>query len=161
MRYLQLKKNLKVVKKLLVKIHTFVQIQIKMKDKILEHWDINYLVSFLYIFLAESDFVINKEEAATLNASLHNTLVRLFFQSEEQKDAIIKEVNTYTHTLNESQKMSLIEELAKKIDIPFDVYELIVQELNKIAKSDKYVSVEEHSLLYYIRLKLNKDYDGN
>ena len=34
-----------------------------MKDRLLEHWDINYLVSFLYIFLAESDFVINKEEA--------------------------------------------------------------------------------------------------
>ena len=129
-----------------------------MKDKILEHWDINYLVSFLYIFLAESDFVINREEAATLNTSLHDTLVSLFFQSEEQKDAIIKEVTSYTHTLDEAQKMNLIEELAKKIDIPFDVYEFIVQELNKIAKSDKYVSVEEHSLLFYIRLKLNKDY---
>ncbi len=133
----------------------------KMKDKILEHWDISYLVSFLYIFLAESDFVINKEEAATLNTSLDDTLVRLFFHTEEQKDAIIKEVNTYTHTLDEAEKMDLIEELAKKIDIPFDVYEFIVQELNKIAKSDKYVSVEEHSLLYYIRLKLNKDYDDN
>jgi hypothetical protein len=132
-----------------------------MKDKILEHWDINYLVSFLYIFLAESDFVINKDEAAALNTSLHNTLVRLFFQTEEQKEAIIKEVNAYTHTLDEAQKMDLVEELAKKIDIPFDVYELIVQELNKIAKSDKYVSVEEHSLLFYIRLKLNKDYDDN
>ncbi|WP_299247983.1 hypothetical protein [uncultured Cytophaga sp.] len=132
-----------------------------MKDRLLEHWDINYLVSFLYIFLAESDFVINKEEAIALNDSLHNTLVRVFFQTEEQKDAIIKEVNAYTHTLTETQKMELVETLAKKIDIPFDVYELIVQELNKIAKSDKYVSVEEHSLLFYIRLKLNKDYDDN
>lgn len=130
-----------------------------MKDNILEHWDINYLVSFLYLFLAESDFVINKEEAKALNESLHNTLVRVFFKTEEQKDAIIKEVTTYTDTLNESQKMELVEILAKKIDIPFDVYELIVQELNKIAKSDKYVSVEEHSLLFYIRLKLNKDYN--
>ena len=152
---------MRLVKKVSAKKHTFVEIPDKMKDKILEHWDINYLVSFLYIFLAESDFVINKDEAATLNASLHDTLVRLFFQSEEQKVAIIKEVNTYTHTLDDAQKMDLIEELAKKIDIPFDVYEFIVQELNKIAKSDKYVSVEEHSLLFYIRLKLNKDYDDN
>jgi hypothetical protein len=132
-----------------------------MKDTILEHWDINYLVSFLYLFLAESDFVVNKEEAKALNESLHNTLVRVFFKTEEQKDAIVQEVNAYTHTLNEMQKMELVETLAKKIDIPFDVYELIVQELNKIAKSDKYVSVEEHSLLFYIRLKLNKDYDDN
>ena len=132
-----------------------------MKDTLLEHWDINYLVSFLYLFLAESDFVVNKEEAKALNESLHNTLVRVFFKTEEQKDAIVKEVNAYTHTLNEMQKMELVETLAKKIDIPFDVYELIVQELNKIAKSDKYVSVEEHSLLFYIRLKLNKDYDDN
>ena len=140
---------------------TFVKIPAKMKDKILDHWDINYLVSFLYIFLAESDFVINKEEAISLNECLHDTLINLFFQSENQKDEIIKEVNTYTHKLDESQKMELIEELAKKIDIPFDVYEFIVQELNKIAQSDKYVSVEEHSLMYYIRLKLNKDYEDN
>lgn len=152
---------MKLVRKVSVKKHTFVEIRVKMKDKILEHWDIKYLVSFLYIFLAESDFVINRDEAATLNSSLHDTLVRLFFQSEKQKEAIIKEVNAYTHTLNDAEKMDLIEELAKKIDIPFDVYEFIVQELNKIAKSDKYISVEEHSLLFYIRLKLNKDYDDN
>lgn len=152
---------MKLVRKVSVKKHTFVEIRVKMKDKILEHWDIKYLVSFLYIFLAESDFVINRDEAATLNSSLHDTLVRLFFQSEEQKESIIKEVNAYTHTLNDAEKMDLIEELAKKIDIPFDVYEFIVQELNKIAKSDKYISVEEHSLLFYIRLKLNKDYDDN
>jgi hypothetical protein len=132
-----------------------------MKDEILDHWDISYLVSFLYIFLAESDFLINKEEAATLNNSLHDTLVNVFFKSDEQKDAIIKEVNAYTHKLTEEQKMSLIEELAKKIDMSFDVYELIVEELNKIAKSDKYITVEEHSLLFYIRLKLNKDYGDN
>lgn len=133
----------------------------RMKDQVLEHWDINYLVAFLYIFLAESDFVIGKDEAGILNESLHDTLVNVFFKTEEQKDAILKEVNTYTHALSEEQKMNLVEELTRKIDISFDVYELIVQELNKIAKSDKYVSVEEHSLMYFIRLKLNKDYNGN
>jgi hypothetical protein len=132
-----------------------------MKGKVLEHWDLNYLVSFLYIFLAESDFVISKEEAQTLNESLRNTLVNVFFLTEEQKDAVLAEVNTYTHKLSEQEKMDLIEALTNKIDIPFNIYELIVQELNKIAKSDKYVSVEEHSLMYYIRLKLNKDYEEN
>jgi len=130
-----------------------------MKDKILDHWDLNYLVSFLYIFLAESDFVISKDEAHTLNQSLHDTLVNVFFLSEEQKDMILAEVNSYTHSLSEEDKMNLIEELTYKIDIPFNIYELVVQELNKIAKSDKYISVEEHSLMYFIRLKLNKDYD--
>lgn len=129
-----------------------------MKDKILDHWDLSYLVSFLYIFLAESDFVISRNEAVALNSSLHNTLVNVFFHTEEQKDAIIKEVNEYTHALTEEQKMSLIEELAHNVTMSFDIYELIVEELNKIAKSDKYITVEEHSLLYYIRLKLNKDY---
>ncbi|MGN6645323.1 MAG: hypothetical protein ACTHJT_02235 [Cytophaga sp.] len=132
-----------------------------MKNEVLEHWDLNYLVSFLYIFLAESDFVISKEEAQTLNESLRKTLVNVFFLTEEQKDAVLAEVNTYTHKLSEQEKMDLIEALTNKIDIPFNIYELIVQELNKIAKSDKYVSVEEHSLMYYIRLKLNKDYDEN
>lgn len=129
-----------------------------MKDKILDHWDLNYLVSFLYIFLAESDFVISKEEAQTLNKSLHDTLINVFFLSEEQKDGILAEVNSYTHSLSEKEKMDLIEELTYKIDIPFNIYELVVQELNKIARSDQYISVEEHSLMYFIRLKLNKDY---
>ncbi len=133
----------------------------KMKNEVLEHWDINYLVSFLYIFLAESDFVVNAEEAATLNKSLRDTLINVFYQTEEQLEGILTEVGAYTHTHSESEKMELIEALASKIDISFEIYELIVQELNKIAKSDKYVSVEEHSLMYYIRLKLNKDYDSN
>jgi hypothetical protein len=132
-----------------------------MKNEILDHWDINYLVSFLYIFLAESDFVVNAEEAAILNKSLRDTLINVFYQTEEQLEGILTEVSTYTHTHSESEKMDLIEALASKIDISFEIYELIVQELNKIAKSDKYVSVEEHSLMYYIRLKLNKDYDSN
>lgn len=130
-----------------------------MKDKILDHWDLNYLVSFLYIFLAESDFVISKDEAHTLNQSLRDTLVNVFFLTEEQKDSVLAEVNNYTHSLSEDEKMNLIEELTYKIDIPFNIYELVVQELNKIAKSDLYVSVEEHSLMYFIRLKLNKDYN--
>lgn len=132
-----------------------------MKDQILDHWDLSYLVSFLYIFLAESDFVISKEESHTLNQSLHNTLVNVFFLTEKQKDDVLAEVNSYTHKLSEEEKMELIEELTNRIDIPFETYELVVQELNKIAKSDKYVSVEEHSLMYYIRLKLNKDYEKN
>ena len=130
-----------------------------MKRTIADHWDVKYLISFLYIFLAESDFVIGKEEAEALNKSLHDALVNVFFQTEEEKSKIIAEVNQFSRSISEDDKMELIKELSSKIDINFDLYELIVQQLNVIAKSDKYVSVEEHSLMYYIRLKLNNDYD--
>lgn len=129
-----------------------------MKSSIAAHWDVKYLISFLYIFLAESDFVISKEEAEALNKSLHEALINVLFQTEEEKNTIIAEVNNFSHSLSEEDKMDLIKELASKIDISFELYELIVQQLNTIAKSDAHVSVEEHSLMYYIRLNLNKDY---
>ena len=130
-----------------------------MNNKLSDHWDIKYLISFLYIFLAESDFVVSREEAEALNKSLNEALVNVFFQTEEEKNAIIAEVNQFSHSISEEEKMELIKELSVRVDISFELYELIVQQLNAIAQSDHNVSVEEHSLMYYIRLKLNKDYN--
>lgn len=129
-----------------------------MTPNLSDHWDVKYLVSFLYIFLAESDFVISSEEAEALNKSLNDALVNVFFVTEEEKKSIIAEVNQYSHSISDEEKMELIKELSLRVDISFELYELIVQQLNAIAQSDNYVSVEEHSLMYYIRLKLNNDY---
>jgi hypothetical protein len=54
--------------------------------------------------------------------------------------------------------MDLIEFLSNKVELTWDMYQFIINDLNDIAKADQYISVEEHSLMYYVRLKFNKDY---
>jgi hypothetical protein len=55
------------------------------KIKIATHWDEKYLITFLYIFLAQSDFVVNAQEALVLKTKINNLLIHLFFLSEEEK----------------------------------------------------------------------------
>ncbi|MCU0416439.1 MAG: TerB family tellurite resistance protein [Cytophagaceae bacterium] len=129
-----------------------------MSTTIAQHWDAKYLISFLYYFLADSDFVVNQEEETVVKRNIHELLVNVFFSSPEEKENIITEVQTVSKQLDEQQKMDLIEQLSARVDIPWNVYEYVVNELNEIAKADNKVSVEEHALLYYIRLKLNRDY---
>lgn len=122
------------------------------------HWDAKYLISFLYYFLAESDFVVNQEEETVVKRNVHELLINLFFLSPEEKDNVIAEVHEVSKKLTEPQKMDLIEDLSKKIDIPWNIYEYMVKELNEIAQADHRISVEEHALLFYIRLKFRRDY---
>ncbi|MFN8417030.1 MAG: hypothetical protein U0U66_11925 [Cytophagaceae bacterium] len=122
------------------------------------HWDAKYLISFLYYFLSESDFVINQEEEAVVKRNIHELLINLFFLSPEEKDVVISEVQAVSKQLTEAQKMEVIEDLSKKVDIPWNIYEYMVKELNEIAQADHRISVEEHSLLFYIRLKFRRDY---
>jgi uncharacterized tellurite resistance protein B-like protein len=128
------------------------------KIKIASHWDEKYLITFLYTFLAQSDFVVNAEEALVLKTKINNLLSHLFFMSEADKSQTIEEVNNVTNQLSESEKMDLIEFMSNKVELTWDMYEFIINDLNDIAKADQYISVEEHSLMYYVRLKFNKDY---
>lgn len=122
------------------------------------HWDAKYLITFLYTFLAESDFVINQEEETVVKRNIHELLINLFFLSPEEKDVVISEVQEVSKKLTEAQKMDVIEDLSKKVDIPWNIYEYMVKELNEIAQADNRISVEEHSLLFYFRLKFRRDY---
>lgn len=128
------------------------------KIKIASHWDEKYLITFLYTFLAQSDFVVNAEEALVLKTKINNLLFHLFFLTDDEKIKITEEVNNVTSRLDEIEKMDLIEFLSNKVEITWDMYEFIINDLNDIAKADHYISVEEHSLMYFIRLKFNKDY---
>jgi hypothetical protein len=128
------------------------------KIKIATHWDEKYLITFLYIFLAQSDFVVNAQEALVLKTKINNLLIHLFFLSEEEKMKIIEEVNNVSSQFSETEKMDLIEFLSNKVELTWDMYQFIINDLNDIAKADQYISVEEHSLMYYVRLKFNKDY---
>jgi hypothetical protein len=121
------------------------------------HWNEKHLISFLYISLAVSDFIVSPNERATLNSNLDELLKGRFQLSDSEKNAIISEVQAFP-IADDAMRMAIIKELSERIELDWDTYKFVASELDEIAHSDKYVSIEEHSLMFYIRLKFKKDY---
>ena len=122
------------------------------------HWDHKHLISFLYVFIADSDFVVTEDEAIAVNNNLLELLQDKYRLPLEEVSAIIKEVKSFEMAQDDAGKMEVIRLLSEKIDLDLSTYEYLIKELDEIAQSDKYVSVEEHSLMFYVRLKFKKDY---
>ncbi|MBC7450476.1 MAG: hypothetical protein H7259_03195 [Cytophagales bacterium] len=129
-----------------------------MKNDVTAHWDIKYFVPFMYLFVVESNKQISQNKWNVLDHYLHTTLTHVFFLDEHEKWTIINEVKQLSHSLTDIQKMAVIKDVAARIYISRDLYEMIVDDLNAIARSDKFVSVEEHSSMFFIRLHIKKDY---
>jgi hypothetical protein len=121
------------------------------------HWNEKHLISFLYISLAVSDFIVSPNERTTLNSNLDELLKGRFQLSDSEKNAIISEVQAFP-IADDATRMAIIKELSERIELDWDTYKYVANELDEIAHSDKYVSIEEHSLMFYIRLKFKKDY---
>ena len=122
------------------------------------HWDHKHLISFLYVYIADSDFVVTEEEAIAVNNNLLELLKDKYALPLEEVSAIIKEVKSFEMSQDDAGKMEIIKLLSEKIDLDLTTYEYLIKELDEIAQSDKYISVEEHSLMFYVRLKFKKDY---
>ncbi len=122
------------------------------------HWDHKHLISFLYVFLADSDFVVTEEEAIAVNNNLLELLKDKYSLPLNEVALIIEEIRAFELAQDDAGRMEVIRQLSEKIDLDLSTYEYLIKELDEIAKSDKYVSVEEHSLMYYVRLKFKKDY---
>lgn len=121
------------------------------------HWNEKHLISFLYISLAVSDFIVSPDERITLNSNLDELLKGKFQLSDSEKNAIISEVQSLP-VADDTARMAIIKELSERIELDWETYKFVAKELDEIAHSDKYVSIEEHSLMFYIRLKFKKDY---
>ena len=121
------------------------------------HWNEKHLISFLYISLAVSDFLVSPDERTTLNSNLDELLKGRFHLSDSEKNNIISEVQAFPIT-DDAARMTVIKELSERIELDWETYKFVAKELDEIAHSDKYVSIEEHSLMFYIRLKFKKDY---
>lgn len=121
------------------------------------HWNEKHLISFLYISLAVSDFIVSPDERITLNSNLDELLKGKFQLSDSEKNAIISEVQAFP-VADDTARMAIIKELSERIELDWETYKFVAKELDEIAHSDKYVSIEEHSLMFYIRLKFKKDY---
>ena len=125
------------------------------------HWDHKHLISFLYVFIADSDFIVTPDEAKIVNQNLQELLKGRYSLAPEEVAVIIQEVKSFEIGVSDAEKMETVKLLSERIDIDFDTYQYVIKELDEIARSDKYISVEEHSLMYYVRLKFKKDYPHN
>lgn len=124
---------------------------------LLSHWDEKHLIAFLYISIAVSDFVVTPEEKQTLHTNLEELLKGKYHLSDSDKNTLLAEVQSFP-IANDTERMGLIKELSERIELSWETYKYMASELDEIAHSDKYVSIEEHSLMYFIRLKFRKDY---
>jgi hypothetical protein len=121
------------------------------------HWDEKHLITFLYISVSVTDFIVTSKETSVLNQNLDNLLKGRYQLSEPEKEAIISEVKSFP-IAKDAERIEAIKLLSDKISLSSETYLYVIEKLNEIIHSDKYVAIEEHSLLYYIRLRLNKDY---
>ncbi|HAR20653.1 MAG TPA: hypothetical protein DCR46_08320 [Cytophagales bacterium] len=121
------------------------------------HWDEKYVITFLYISISVSDSIVTSKETTVLNNNLDKLLREYFHLSELEKEKIISEVLSFK-IVKEEERREAIKLMSEKVNLDMQTYLYMVDRLNEIIHSDKYVAIEEHSLMYYIRLMFNKNY---
>jgi len=121
------------------------------------HWDEKYVITFLYISISVSDSIVTSKETSVLNNNLDKLLREYFHLSELEKEKIISEVLSFK-IVKEEERREAIKLMSEKVNLDMQTYLYMVDRLNEIIHSDKYVAIEEHSLMYYIRLMFNKNY---
>jgi len=122
-----------------------------------EHWDEKHLITFLYISVSVSDFIMTSKETTVLNQNLDRLFKEQYHLSESEKEAILLEVKSFP-IANDAERIEAIKLLSEKISLDPETYQYVVNSLDEIAHSDKCVAIEEHSLMYYIRLRFNRNY---
>jgi uncharacterized tellurite resistance protein B-like protein len=117
------------------------------------HWDERHVICGLYYMVADSDFSIKKEEVDTIDRHLETLMLQFPHLLTSNKFAIANEVMPHVIGRSDREKMDLIKQWAAKFPLSRDQFIDMQQALEHIAQSDDYVSIEEHSLMYFIRLK--------
>lgn len=129
-----------------------------MNKQNLSNWTEAHLVVFLYRAIALSDYILKPEEIEIIRIKTNKILYNNYGYGHEEVQKICAEIEKIANDVEPIKHNDIIEELAKKYPISKDRYDILIEDLNQIAKSDKYISIEEHSLMYYIRLQFLKDY---
>lgn len=124
----------------------------------ISNWTEAHLLVFLYQAIALSDYVLKAEEIEIIRSKTNKILYNVYGYGHEEAEKIGNEAKKIADEVSPNDHNQIIEELALKFPLSKSRYNLLIEDLNLIAKSDKYVSIEEHSLMYYIRLQFLKDY---
>lgn len=129
-----------------------------MNKQTLSNWTEAHLVVFLYRAIALSDYILKPEEVEIIRIKTNKILYNTYGCGHEEVQKICALVDKTANEIEPIKHNEIIEELAKKYPLSKTRYDILIEDLNQIARSDKYVSIEEHSLMYYIRLQFLKDY---
>jgi len=121
------------------------------------YWDEKYVICALYYLLADSDFELKREEIKVIDKKL-DTLFSDSLLYSDSKYKIANEVMSYVLGLNNEEKTQAIRHLAQIAALSHDTYVMLMHDLEEIALSDDYVCIEEHSIMFFIRLMFKKNY---
>ena len=127
------------------------------KFQIPTHWDEKQIICSLYYLVANSDNDLKKEEVTMIDRKL-DALMSTFMLAPDQKYKIANEAMNLVLSLDDQVKIEFVKELSSQVIFSPEMFTQVLTSLEDIAQSDDYVSIEEHSLMYYIRLKFKKDY---
>lgn len=117
------------------------------------HWQLPHVICCLYYLVASSDFIIKEEEQAAIDRHLDAFLLQDAPDLYSKKNELVAEVAAYVNAANDLQKMEAVRYFATKFSLTHTMYYALVKSLEEIAQADKYIAIEEHSMMYYIRLK--------
>jgi len=117
------------------------------------HWQLPHVICCLYYLVASSDFIIKEEEELVIDRHLDNFLILHCPELYVQKHKLADEVAKYVDSANDLQKMEAVRYFSTKFLLNHDIYFGLIKSLEEIAQADRYISIEEHSMMYYIRLK--------
>lgn len=121
------------------------------------HWQQHHIICCLYYLIAASDFIVKEEELRAIDDHFTQLLTRDHPELLMQKKEILTEVADYVQHANDLQKMEAIRFFAKKTKFAYQTYLEVIHSLEQIAQADNFISIEEHSIMYYIRLKFKAD----
>ena len=117
------------------------------------HWQLPHVICCLYYLVASSDFIVKEEELRVMDHHIDDFLLQHSPELYSQKNELVKEVSAYVSGASELQRMEAVRYFSAKFLLSHDTYFGLIRSLEEIAQADRYISIEEHSMMYYIRLK--------
>ena len=120
------------------------------------YWDEKYIICSLYYLIAASDYIIKKEEVAVIDQKMEHLLLHSYQLSLDKKESIMAEALSFINKANDQQKMEAIRLFSSKVVLPEELYVEMLHSMEAIALADGNISIEEHSLMYYVKLKFKK-----
>ncbi|MBC7388369.1 MAG: hypothetical protein H7329_04095 [Opitutaceae bacterium] len=119
--------------------------------------DEKHAIAILYYLIADADFNISESESALIDKKIEDLFADADMDYYEKRDLVGKIID-YSIGLNDNLKKETVKYLSERVKFTHEQYIKLIQDLDDIARCDNYISIEEHSLMFYIRLKFKKNY---
>ena len=119
--------------------------------------DEKHAMAILYYLIADADFNISEIESDLIDKKIAKLFADEAMTTFE-KEELVGKIIDYSIGLSDTLKKETVKYLSERVKFTHEQYIQLIQDLDDIARCDNYISIEEHSLMYYIRLKFKKNY---